>query len=259
MYQFDNGIQAGAQIYAYTLDGVSDITLDWGGVSYQFSPEFGVSVGRNKIYNGLHNHTQNLDVVRTFASLPFGPYYKALRPITSAMDGVSIGGVLDFGSAGSFEYNVNVGFIPDVGEDAYIFVGSLNDETITEGWNIEGINFSVWGAWNTHVDGLRVGASFARVPDSNIPSRYAYTNELSGVDLATALEQGAFYANLLGIPGLTPAMAWDSVLAGNDAEFFGHEGDAYLNVPAFGIINQETPLFLRNHSMPRRFTSLLIN
>ncbi|MGB0372766.1 MAG: hypothetical protein ACPGN3_15635 [Opitutales bacterium] len=276
MYQFDNGVQVGAQLYAYTLDGYSDIILDWGGVSYQWTPEFGVWVGKNKLYNGLHNHTQDLDVVRTFATLPLGLYSRTARPLGASINGIAAGGLIELGSAGSFEYRLTAGWIDDIDRDSYFTENSVNDWSTFEGWDIESVNYGAWGIWNTPIDGLRMGASVVYIPESSAESTIEFTNNLTGTSLAFAQATGAGVAQALalqGIPGLSPEQAWDIALAGtannitdaeihtefafleyslNDftftAEVKNQEGDAVFFIPGLGVTSTEEAPLIRSRA-----------
>ncbi|MGB0372768.1 MAG: hypothetical protein ACPGN3_15645 [Opitutales bacterium] len=258
MYQFDNGVQVGAQLYAYTLDGVSDIALDWGGVSYQYRPEFGVSLGRNKLYNGLHNHTQDLDVVRTFASPSLVAYGRSLRPITASLDGIAIGGNIELGALGAFEYRLNAGFVDSIPADSYMILNSFNDFTTYNGLKNSNLNYAAWGAWSTPIDGLKIGASFVYYPDFEVTGSLEYTNNLTGTDLARASDIGASIAPILPVPGLTGAEAWDLALAGTESSLYDNDYLMYYGFIEY-VWNDLTlsAEFTRNEGYTRAFIPAL--
>ena len=219
IYQFDNGVRVGAQVYAYDHDGISDVQLDWANITYQFAPEFGISLGRNKLANGLFNDAQDLDSTRVFAHLPFGVYNLNFRPFTSGYNGIGAFGIFDLGAAGSLEYKVGGGWLPNVGRNSHILSRQLSGGvTYIDEWDIVGFNYGAWLAWNTPIDGLKIGGSFFRYPDNDLNGRYAFSNEITGADLNNAAAVGGLFGARLGL-SVQPLVAWDQIFAGNGVRF----------------------------------------
>jgi hypothetical protein len=108
---------------------------------------------------GFYNEVQDLDQVRTFASLPLNFYPRSLRAINAYYDGVTLYGNLSTAGAGSFDYQVYAGFGQEVDEDMPFMrgLGAVGLKADTVG----GLALT----WNTPVDGLRVGYSFQMLPD----------------------------------------------------------------------------------------------
>jgi hypothetical protein len=201
-HRFSNGLRAGAQLYAYKLGDTKDVTLDWANLDYSFRPEIGVRVGRNKLPMGLYNDSQDLDMIRIFASLPLGFYPRYLRPITSAFDGVSVYGVLPLGKAGSFDYQIFGGYGEDVEDDTF-FLKNFSGWTHYNVWELD----KIYGAqvfWNTPADGLKFGIGVVRYVNSNLRGVADYSAHLSGTDLAFVSRFG---------PGV-----WDKAFAGSPVE-----------------------------------------
>lgn len=156
--RFDNGIKIAAQIYAYELAGYDDIAVDFANLDYSFRQELGVRVGRNKLPVGLYNEVQDLDQVRTFASLPLNFYPRTMRAINASYDGAALYGNLSTGKAGSFDYQTYAGYGQHLDEDMPLMRGFQSDSLYAD---------RVYGAslfWNTPAEGLRVGYSYQHLP-----------------------------------------------------------------------------------------------
>ena len=156
--RFDNGIKAAAQIYAYELAGYDDFSIDFANLDYSFRQELGIRVGRNKLPIGFFNEVQDLDQVRTFASLPLNFYPRALRAINAYYDGAALYGNVTAGKAGSFDYQAYAGYGQKLDEEMPFMRGIGAEGLKAE--NIYGAAFT----WNTPADGLRVGYSFQLLP-----------------------------------------------------------------------------------------------
>jgi hypothetical protein len=161
--RFENGIKLAAQLYAYELAGYEDMTVDFANIDYSFRQEIGVRIGRNKMPVGLYNEVQDLDQVRTFASLPLNFYARAGRAIGSAYDGGAIYGNIPAGKAGSFDYQVFVGTMPSLDERMPIMKGIAGATKLD-------LN-TVYGAslvWNAPVEGLRLGYTYQALPQLDL-------------------------------------------------------------------------------------------
>lgn len=162
-HRFDSGLRAGAQLYAYKIGDFNDITLDWASLDYAFSNTLGVRVGRNKIPLGLYNDSQDLDAVRTFASLPLTFYPKSYRAITASMDGVSVYGNVGLGRGGSLDYQLYGGWKESIDGDNP-FIGGINNLARYDTCEFKKNVFGGAVFWNTPLEGLRVGYSYMEAP-----------------------------------------------------------------------------------------------
>ena len=198
-HRFENGLRVGAQVYGYTIGDYSDVTLDWANLDYSFKPWFGVRLGRNKLPMGLYNDSQDLDSVRTFASLPITFYPKTFRAITSAFDGLSLYGNIGLGRGGSVDYQVFGGTKQDVNGDAPFVRGTSNLTTYSK-WDFQAPVFGTSLFWNTPIEGLRLGYSITDLPKGSLRGVLAQSKDMR--DWA------------LGIPamvdGAMGAGAWDN-------------------------------------------------
>lgn len=168
-YRWENGLRAGAQIYAYDIAGYSEILLDWANLDYALYPSLGFRVGRNKLPQGLYNDTQDLDQVRILANLPLGFYPKTYRSILNAYDGLGVYGLLPTGSLGSVEYQVFGGRVDDTGSDTFLVDGIDSEFIDAQEWNIRGV-YGAHLSWNTPLDGFRAVASYTLYPNSTMVS-----------------------------------------------------------------------------------------
>jgi len=109
-YRFENGIRTNVQVYAYKLDGTSDLTLDLATVDYSYRDWLGIRVGRNKHVSALYVESMDVDQIRTFASLPIGYYPRSYRALQGTTDGLTLYGNIKIGkSGGSFDYTAFIG------------------------------------------------------------------------------------------------------------------------------------------------------
>jgi len=158
-YRFENGLRASAQLYAYELDGYQALTLDFANLDYSFCQEFGVRAGRNKLPLGFYNEVQDLDQVRTFASLPLNFYGRSIRSFGAAFDGVTLYGNIGLRRAGSLDYQLYYGQINPLDRNLPFMKGL--------GATRFDVN-QIYGAslvWNTPVDGLRLGYTYEGAPN----------------------------------------------------------------------------------------------
>jgi hypothetical protein len=184
-YQFDNGLRAGAQVYAYHVTDFEAVVLDWASLDYRFNSTFGVRVGRNKRPFGLYNDSQDLDQVRTFASLPLAFYPRYLRTITSSTDGVNVYGDIPAGKAGSFEYQAYAGRQDDIKQDSLLIRGISNANATYSEWGVEGLLWGTWLSWNTPVEGLRFVASYNELPKNTVTGVFPGTPFSSNLEDVT--------------------------------------------------------------------------
>jgi hypothetical protein len=197
-HRFDSGLRAGAQLYAYQIGSFSDITVDWASLDYSFSPMLGARVGRNKVQMGLYNDSQDLDAVRTFASLPFTFYPKTYRAITSSIDGLTLYGNVPLGQAGTIDYQVYGGTKEDI-DGANPFIRGINNLAQYDQWHV---NRGVYGGavfWNAPLEGLRIGYSYFATPK----------NRLRGVLSSMSQMHGAYLGLARSVDAALGAGAWD--------------------------------------------------
>lgn len=166
-HRFDNGLRVGAQVYAFTIGDYNSITLDWACLDYSVNTWFGVRLGRNKITLGLYNDSQDLDAIRTFASLPASVYPKTYRAITASSDGITLYGNVGIGGAGSFDYTLYGGWKESFDGDNPFVIGRRNLATY-DVWDTQDGVFGGSLFWNTPLDGLRAGYSYFVSPKSQL-------------------------------------------------------------------------------------------
>lgn len=203
-YRFKNGLRLTAQLYAYELADYNDLAVDFASLDYSFGEKIGVRVGRNKQPYGLYGDSQDLDMLRPFAFLPFGYYDKTMRSLAAAVDGVSIYGTLPVGSAGTVDYQLFGGYGSDADFDSPFFV-NIDDKSpsrSTASTSTAKI-YGVWAAWNTPVPGLRIGSTYSEI--RNIRS--------VGI-VKTAAEIARSSSDVRRLPGLLPPGLWNGAIAG---------------------------------------------
>jgi hypothetical protein len=196
-HRFENGLRVGAQLYAYKVGDTSDITLDWANADYSFTQYLGIRIGRNKLPLGLYNDSQDLDAVRTFASLPMTFYPKTYRAITTSFDGAVVYGNIGIGKAGSIDYQAYGGTKEAIRNNGP-FLRSQADLTVYDKFTFKEGLYGISLFWNTPIDGLRAGWSYLKVPKCEMPGKLGTIKELSpnyasiakGVD--TALGAGTW-------------------------------------------------------------------
>jgi hypothetical protein len=184
-YRFENGIRFGAQLYAYDLAGYKDISLDFATIDYAFNQQIGVRVGRNKLPVGLYGEVQDLDQIRTFASLSLNVYPRALRPLTAGYDGAGLYGNIGMGKAGSLEYQAIAGWLESFDGEA-LYSRSVADLTAADNINPD----TIYGGalvWNTPVDGLRFSYTYTFLPDLEMNARVQSRAGLAEVGSSYAL------------------------------------------------------------------------
>jgi hypothetical protein len=154
----------GAQAFAQRLGALGDdkVILDWAVADYNFSPAFGVRLGRVKYPKGLYGEALDLDVVRTGVFLPNAVYSPILRDFSASFDGGMAYGSLNVGRS-SIDYKLFYGDIPmspakgvaefynNSGLYAASGVAKLSIDSVTGGQLV----------WNTPVSGLKFVYSYS--------------------------------------------------------------------------------------------------
>jgi hypothetical protein len=110
---FGAHLRVGAQLFAQRFGNIGGdrVLLDWAVADYNFSPAFGVRLGRVKYPKGLYGEALDLDIVRPFIFLPNAVYNPVLRDFASAVNGGSLYGTINAGK-GSVDYKLFFGKIP---------------------------------------------------------------------------------------------------------------------------------------------------
>ena len=165
--RFDNGLKAAAQVYIYSFAGYNTATLDFANLDYSVTQEFGIRVGRNKTPIGFYSESQDLDQIRTFASLPLNFYPRSFRAFAVANDGISFYGNVAAEKAGTFDYQIFYGQVPSLDEQQPTMVG--------EGLRSMRPNMVYGGSviWNAPVDGLRFGYSYLQTAGASLTTNPA--------------------------------------------------------------------------------------
>ncbi len=205
-HRFENGVRLGAQLYAYEIAGYNDLALDFATLDYSFKEWLGIRAGRNKTSFGLYGDSQDVDVIRPFAFLPLDIYGKTMRPLNAAYDGAGLYGSVSLDSAGTLDYQVNYGWIPEpdastpyllgVNETGPVASSSIKPDTL--------LNLSLF--WNTPVEGLRFGYTLMKPEGIKSRGRMKTWAQLASAPSAV---RGLAYA--------FPAAYWDTAVAGQPA------------------------------------------
>ena len=206
VHRFESGLRLGAQLYAYEISGYNDLALDFATLDYSFREWLGVRVGRNKTTRGLYGDSQDVDVIRPFAFLPLDVYPKTMRPLNAAYDGAGVYGTVSLKGAGSLDYQVNYGWIPqpdanapyllDINETGPARNSSTKPDTL--------INVGLF--WTPPVDGLRLGYTYMK--PEGIKSRGVMK---SWAELTVAP------SDVRGLAFAFPQAYWDAAIAGQPA------------------------------------------
>ena len=156
--QITDKLRVGAQLYIRNVGQIGKWhpELDWAYADYRFKDWFGIRAGKVKTTLGLHNDTQDMDFINTWAILPQSIYPMDLRASTIAHTGGDIYGDVSLKKMGALSYTVYAGQRPEDPYGGYVMglaaIG-LNMNSYA-GWQ-EGQDLR----WNTPVKGLLVGAS----------------------------------------------------------------------------------------------------
>jgi hypothetical protein len=181
-------LRVGAQLFAQRFGNVGEdrVVLDWAVADYNFSPQFGVRVGRLKYPKGLYGEALDLDVVRPFIFLPNVVYNPALRDFDASFDGGMVYGSFDAGRS-SFDYKAFYGTMPmsprqgvaDFYNNSGLYarpagVGGLAVDYVTGlqlVWNtpVSGLKF-MWSY--SYLAGLQTHGPFVAAPVLDLYSRF---------------------------------------------------------------------------------------
>jgi len=179
-----------AQGFMFDLGDVNNnrIFLDYASIEYTFSDAIGVRGGRIRRPGGIYNHIQDVDLARTSVLLPQGVYDPRWRDFSTSIDGALVFGSVPMAKVGGLSYEAYAGYMTmdDKGGVARTIqnalppvVGSYNgiDNSLIAGAQL-------W--WNTPVDGLRAGLSYAYVLDFTYKVGVNSPSPVTGVQTTTA-------------------------------------------------------------------------
>jgi hypothetical protein len=139
--------------------GQYDPFLDYALVEYTINDEVGIRAGRIRRPGGIYNSIQDIDVARTYVLLPQGIYDARWRDWSAGLDGGELFGSIPLGKAGSLSYETYAGIV-NMSDN-----GGVARYIESTGATLENIDSSpafgsqLW--YNTPLEGLRIGASFA--------------------------------------------------------------------------------------------------
>jgi hypothetical protein len=182
-------LRIGGQVFAQRFGSIGNdkVILDWAIADYNFTPAFGVRVGRVKYPKGLYGEALDLDVVRPFVFLPAAVYSPILRDFSASFDGAMIYGAIS-SAAGSFDYKLFFGDIPMSKEKGVAEFYNNSGLYSSAAGGVRSLNMdSVTGgqiAWTTPISGLKTVYShsyytnlatdgpFAAAPTFNLHSNF---------------------------------------------------------------------------------------
>lgn len=156
--QLTDHLRVGAQLYVRNVGKIGDWRpdLDWAVVDYKVKDWLGFRGGKIKTTLGLHNDTQDMDSLHTWAILPQSIYPIDLRASTIAHVGGDVYGTIPAKRLGTFSWTVYAGQRPQDPRGGYVL-----------GLSAIGLKMQSYGGWqqgqdlrwNTPIKGLLVGAS----------------------------------------------------------------------------------------------------
>jgi hypothetical protein len=157
--QITDRLRVGAQVYARNIGNMGEgkAVLDWAFADYKFGDWFGVRAGKVKTAMGLHNDTQDMEFIHTFALLPQSVYSIDQREATIAHSGLDIYGSIPLKSLGTVAYTLYTGKRADGRYGGYPYLlRSLATISLDSYGGLQ------WGGdlkWTTPIKGLVAGAS----------------------------------------------------------------------------------------------------
>ena len=150
--------RVGAQMY---LRNVGEIgkwrpEVDWASGDYKFKDWLGVRAGKVKTALGLHNDTQDMEFLHTWALMPQSIYPLDLRVSTISHVGGDVYGDIGLKRFGSLSYTVYAGQRPQDPRGGYVLgLASIGLKMSSYGGWQQGQDLR----WGTPIKGLLVGAS----------------------------------------------------------------------------------------------------
>ncbi len=160
----DGKTHFGLQLFSRDLGplGNNEVVVDWAVVDYHHTDLLGLRFGKIKMPFGLYNETRDVDMLRTGILLPQSLYMEAARESVTGGWGIGTYGNYLTRSAGSFDYQAQVGLY-DVPEDGAITRMVENSGGIDVD-RIEPYPFVAGELrWHTPLDGLLLNATMHTV------------------------------------------------------------------------------------------------
>ncbi|HEX5228272.1 MAG TPA: hypothetical protein VFW44_11205 [Bryobacteraceae bacterium] len=153
-----DNFRIGAQIYDREIGqlGAWHPQLDWAVADYRVKDWFGVRGGVVKTVFGLHNDTQDVDFLQTYALLPQSVYPTDLRDALIRHRGGDVYGNVSLGRLGSLAYTGFAGLRVDSLYGGYIYL--LHGSGIFMN-SYGGLQYGGDLKWTTPIKGLVLGAS----------------------------------------------------------------------------------------------------
>ena len=154
-------LHVGMQLSAFDRGGYGQdkVTIDWAFGDYRYKDWLGIRAGKIKIPQGLYNETRDNDALRTFIFLPQQGYHDYERDSLVAILGAGLYGSVPLGSAGTLNYQLNVGSVPAVSDGGFAKMLSSMISPADTTMDINDISSDISVAhsleWRTPVPGLR--------------------------------------------------------------------------------------------------------
>ena len=129
--QLTDKFRVGGQVYVRDIGNLGKWhpQLDWAQADYKFKDWFGIRGGVVKTVFGLHNDTQDMEFLHTFALLPQSIYPADLRDALIRHTGGDVYGEIRTKRLGSFSYTAYSGQRQDNRYGGYLYL--LRDRGIT--------------------------------------------------------------------------------------------------------------------------------
>lgn len=157
-------LRIGLQIYSRDFGDVDNnkVNVDWAFADYRWKDWLGIRAGKMKTPWGFYSEIRDLDMLRTFALLPF-IYPENDREVVMGNMGVGIYGNTYSNAYGSFDYQIYAGQ-QELDEDDGGWTKFLES---VMGFEIDEIDTDIAPTaaltWNTPLDGFRVGGTVKKV------------------------------------------------------------------------------------------------
>ncbi len=208
-------LRVGVQARYFLLGNFGNaITLDWAEADYKVNDKFGVRFGKVKIPTGLFNEIQDIDPAYMWALLPQSIYPITSRNSVLAEYGGLVYGTLALGkSAGKIEYRGWSGEIVVGPNDGYWVTMKEQGIALTNGLHTPETGVTLH--WITPAPGLMIGASYARLSQSNSPFTDTYVVPTQGITITTP---GTMVLNVPNWPDYFVRWEKDRVMAAGEYE-----------------------------------------
>lgn len=178
-------LRVGVQLFARDLgtQGNNEVEIDWALLDYHWRTWLNIRAGKSKMPYGLYSQGRDVDMLRTSIFLPQSIYNEPQRELVSALEGLTLYGSFDLSSAGSLDYEMQLGTISTNSKSPFINDEYSEDldtakrqavESLTGTPGFTGIEiipgdlnvsinyiFAFQLIYNTPLEGLRFGVSLA--------------------------------------------------------------------------------------------------